>query len=387
MYYSSRKRNGTTIHIRMVCAAVFALFAFGWLYWFQADTLTLSQHLLSEGQTLYKPFAASLVLIPALLIVQFIVSRIVPMHNYLHALTYVPSTLLLALLGSASIRDNHLTLSTLAVVLIILIFIIWCAFAYFLHVEKIDDITIKGATGFFSRMSWVNLFILLLQMLLVTGFGTTNAAFTYQAHAEVAIAEGDYEEALRAGEESAETSVPLTMLRIFALSKQGQLPHRLFLYPIVGEGCQLLPIGQRGTKPIFLSTDSIFVHLGARPKDDIASPYRYFDLLEADTLATPAVADYRLCLLLVDRNLEAFAKALPRYYQVDGSLPRYYREALTLYQHRHANPSVVLQHDATAEDWRDFQRLLLESRRNNDTGVTLHERYFGSYWYYFYQKN
>ena len=39
----------------------------------------------------------------------------------------------------------------------------------------------------------------------------------------------------------------------------------------------------------------------------------YYDLLERDTLATAAVADYKLCGMLIDRRIDQFVAALPKY--------------------------------------------------------------------------
>jgi hypothetical protein len=96
-----------------------------------------------------------------------------------------------------------------------------------------------------------------------------------------------------------------------------------------------------------------------------------------------AVADYVLCGCLIDRDIDAFARLLPQFYTVDDSLPRHYREALTLYTHQSSLP-VVVYHDAVMDqDWEDLQKLRKEYASPNERKGKVAERYRGSYWYYY----
>ena len=115
---------------------------------------------------------------------------------------------------------------------------------------------------------------------------------------------------IRVGEKSLETNERLTMLRAFALSKKGSLADELFSYPVKGTAQSILPMT---VKPLMFPEDSIWKHLGAKPHSLMPAEH-FYEMLERDSLATPAVADYRLCGYLVDRNLDAFVKMLPSYY-------------------------------------------------------------------------
>lgn len=59
----------------------------------------------------------------------------------------------------------------------------------------------------------------------------------------------------------------------------------------------------------------------------------------------------------MDCNLPGFAKQLPKYYMLNDSLPKHYKEALILYRHRYSNPAVVYDNAVTNADYQDFQKL------------------------------
>lgn len=74
---------------------------------------------------------------------------------------------------------------------------------------------------------------------------------------------------------------------------------------------------------------------------------------------------------------------LPLFYKVDSTLPRHYREALTLYTHSRSNPSVVFRDDVMDTDFNDLQALeklhpdMLERR------LAVFDQYKGTYWWYY----
>ena len=139
---------------------------------------------------------------------------------------------------------------------------------------------------------------------------------------------------------------------------------------------------------VLFSCIMLLSHLGARPSQP-CSAQRYYEALERDSLATPAVADYRLSGCLVDRRLDEFVALLPRYYQVADSLPlpRHYQEALVLYRHLRTNPALVYHHPVVDEDWDNLKQLEAQYPLPTERHFRVFDRYRGSYWYYyFYEK-
>ena len=379
MNFNHPNRGGSTIVARAMCAIVFLAFSLLWLYFFQADVLSVAQHVLSGGKTHYSRFLGALLITGALWVLQIAVSLFVKLKNRFHALTYMPSMLCLAIIGDISSdidRQGYTGGWWWMAIVVILIWLVLVILARFL--QTIDNDT-KG--HLFSRRVWVNMLIMAMMMVFVVSVSNTNAVFHFRAHAETALLQGDNCEALSVGHESLETDESLMMLRAFALSRQGSLGERLFQYPIAGTSADLLPLGGNARSVVY-PADSIYRHLGAIPKGKLTTA-EYLQLLETTGKATPAVADYRLCSWLIDRDLDAFVLNLPRYYTVNDSLPRHYREALVLYKHLRSSP-LLAYHDAVMDvDYDDLQKLEAEYPDATERKVRVEERYNGSYWYYY----
>lgn len=357
-YHDPHSKNGT-ITTKVVCAVCFLAFSFAWLYWFQADVLAVAQHVLSGGVTRYDRTWGAVIITAALLLLQLGVFALTRLSRRTHALTYLPSMLLLAVLSDVDADISSRSTFGHWLWLAPLILLLWGGAVWLAKQMFPFDSDDKVPTGLFSRRVWLNLLQMALMMLFVALAANSNAVFHFRAHAETALMRGDVDEALRVGSRSHESDETLTMLRAYALARKGQLGERLFEYPVVGTSENLLP----SASPLqILSPDSIWRFLGARPAFPMPAR-RYYYCLEHDSLASPAVRDYVLCSHLIDRDLNAFVSALQHY---DGSndsikkevLPRYYREALDLYEHLRSNP---------------------------ERSVSDYERSMGTYyWYYYY---
>jgi hypothetical protein len=221
-------------------------------------------------------------------------------------------------------------------------------------------------------------------MFLVTLMSNTNAVFHYQTHAEISLLHGDDDEALRVGERSLETNPSLTMLRAFALSRKGEMGEHLFEYAIEGNSADMLPLKGSRSRLMILPADTIYKHLGGRPKIQL-DIWQYLNALERDTLATRAVADYVLCGYLVDKKLSDFVRVLPKYYGLTDStyLPRHYREALVLYRSNRGDTAIIHQDSILYEKWRAIRDLKKEISNPSARRVRALEKYRGSYFYYY----
>ena len=111
MNYNHPLKNSSTLNIRVMCATVFVLFSFCWLYFFQSDLLTVTQHILSGGLTKYHPLLGAIIIIVLLQLLQLIVYGITRIGKRAHALTYLPSMVVLALITDINFggegRDVH----------------------------------------------------------------------------------------------------------------------------------------------------------------------------------------------------------------------------------------------------------------------------------------
>jgi len=377
MNFNYPKRDGSAILVRSVCAIVFLVFTFLWLYAFQADVLCVAQHVLSGGRTSYKPLVGGVVITGLLMSLQLFVMKVFKLLRSFHWLTYLPSFLLLATISSIGIDCSFPLASHWWLLLLVLV--VWAVAAWMLI--RLKPLPRSRRSEIYSRLLWHNLLGMACLMLCIAVLGNTDIVFHFRAHAETSLKAGNVDEALRVGEESHENDGSLTMLRAYALSLKGELGDRLFHYPIAGTSDNLLPASSDSQLLIY-PEDSLYRHLGARPVGQM-SALRFFELLEKYGKATKAVADYRLCGLLIDRKLDEFASIVQRYYPLNDSLPRHYREALVLYRHQHSHP-VVVYHDAVTDtDYNDLQELESHYADFTERKGKVLEKYEGSYWYYY----
>ncbi len=393
MNYNHPLINGSTVTIRVMCAIVFLLFSFCWLF-FQADQLAMTQHVLSGGLTQYDPVMGTLIITGLLMVLQLCINHFLRLKKRSHALTYVPSMMLLALVSEVSQQIESgdgvspWTWVLPLLVLLVLGAVVWVA-RLAQEVESDRNFTL------FSRPMWINALMMAVQIICVAWIGNTNAVYHYRMQTETLLADGKYQKALEVGKESLESDANLLMLRMYALARENALGEKLFEYPITANVEQMLPTSGR-TRMYYCPEDSLYKFLGGRPAEAM-TPMHFLDLLERrDTTLntrTPApprprtsvspLIDYKLCGLLIDRQIDRFAREIGKYYPLDDHLPKHYREALVLYTHSRSNPVVVYHHDVTDEDWRNLQEL--ESRFPNATERQgrVEDQYHGTYWYYY----
>ena len=284
MNYNHPLRSGSTVTIRVMCATVFVLFCFCWLYFFQADQLAMTQHVLSHGLTRYSPLAGALIITTVLLLLQLAVSALVKLTKRSHALTYVPSMMLLALVTEISQQiESGEGVSLWGWVLSLLVLLAWGAavvVARFLQEAETDR-----NFSLVSRPMWINALLMALQIICVAWIGNTNAVYHYRMQTETLLASGKYEKALDVGRESLESDANLLMLRMYALARMNALGERLFEYPITADVDQILPTNHR-TQMYYCPEDSLYRFLGGRPAEPMA-PLHFLELWSAAIASSP----------------------------------------------------------------------------------------------------
>ena len=131
MNYNHPLINGSTVTIRVMCAIVFLLFSFCWLFFFQADQLAMTQHVLSGGLTQYNPVLGTLIITGVLMLLQLVINGFFKLKKRSHALTYVPSMMLLALVSEVSQQiESGDGVSLWIWVLPVLVLLVWGAVAW-----------------------------------------------------------------------------------------------------------------------------------------------------------------------------------------------------------------------------------------------------------------
>ena len=380
MNYYKPDKDSSTITIRVMCAIVFVLFAWGWLYNFQADALAMTQHVLSGGLTHYNRIVGAVIITVVLMILQLIIHRAVKLHKRFHALTYGPSMLMLAMLTGISQTIDQGESFNYSLGVVIILAVIWVVLIFFARMY--DNIEKELMFSLLSRSMWVNLLIMVVMIASVAWIGNTNIVFQYRMKVEGNLMRGNYQEALKVGKKSLESDADLLMLRMYALARCGEMGEHLFEYPITGNSSDILPTNGN-TKMLLYPTDSLYRFLGARPAVAM-EPQRYLAMLQRrDSVNNKAIADYLLCGYLIDKKLDSFAKEISRYYTVDAHLPKHYCEALTLYMHSRSNPLVNFQVPVMEEDYANYQELKKQYQDPIERKTRVSEEYRGTYWYFF----
>jgi hypothetical protein len=386
MNYNHPERNGSTINIRLMCAIVFLVFSFCYLYFFQADILAVAQHVYSGGQTHYNRLVGAVLITLLLQLLQLLVYAFLRLRKRSHALTYLPSMLILGMLTDVSSDvDLHNSMGAW-----------WCAFPLMIVIwlpvallcRALQDVEPDvEPTGLLSRAMWMNMLTMALMIIGVAFVSNTNAVFHYRMRMESCLLKNDFAGALEEGRRSLESDANLQMLRMYALSRRGELGERLFTYPVVAKSEAMLPVSGE-SRFLMYPVDSLYKFLGAKPSGGMTTS-RYLELMQRrDSVVNKSVADYQLCGLLIDKKLDAFVKMLVGYYSTQDTLktdllPKHYREAMTLYMHLRSNPIAVYYNAVMDEDWKNLQELEAQYADPSERKGKVEEQYRGTYWYYY----
>lgn len=380
MNYPKPDKDSSTIIIRVMCATIFVLFSWGWLYLFQADALAMTQHVLSDGLTHYNRLVGAIIITAVLMVLQYIINGFIKLNKRFHALSYMPSMLLLGMLTEISQTiDKGISLSR-SIWLVLFFLVIWIALIFL--VRQYENVEKEFHVPFFSRSMWINMLIMTAMIICVARIGYTNAVFQFRMKVEGYLMSGDYHQAREVGQKSLESDANLMMLRMYALARCNELGEHLFEYPIAGNSSQILPTNGK-TKVLLCPTDSIYKFMGARPAVSM-EPERYLAMLQRrDSVNNLAIADYLLCGYLIDKQLDRFAQTISSYYPLNANLPKHYREALTLYTHSRSNPLVVYRVPEVEEDYANYQELKRQYQEPMERKTRVSEEYRGTYWYYY----
>ena len=346
--------------MRVACAVVFCVLSFCYLFFYQADLLTVEQHILSKGKTTYQPFIGAVLITTVLYLLQLCVFTVTRLYKRAHAMTYFPSVLFLLLLTVAHpvSREGSLSMGPwlwLAPILLV----IFCWLCWFFN--KCQPHEPKSfSVGFLSRITWINM-LTMAGMFLVLGLVSNhNNIEHYKMRTETLLLKGKYDDAWRVGS-TTDTDSSLVMLRAYSLAKQNLLGEHLFELPLVGGSHSLRPDGE---------TTSTMI-------------YPQLEILRF--AAANASDDYRLCAYLLDKDLVRFVQSVQKCYNINNSkeLPKHYQEALTLYMHKSSNPVIDYKDPVLEADYSDFQQLERNIPEVIKRKNTIRDVYGNTYWYYY----
>ena len=374
------RKNGTTM-IRIVCAVLFCIFTFVYLYAYQNDVLAVSQHVLSGGQTHYSRFIGAFLITLVLYLLQLGVSTIAKFSTSTHALTYFPSLLILAVLTSVDSKiDQGFSFGAWIwwLPILLVLFVLVCRLAKILRIYESSG----SGSGLFSCSMWINVLTLLVLFYCVGLIGNSDKVFHYRLKVERLLSQGKYEEALLVGKKSLECDSSLTMLRAYALARQNKLPDALFQYAICGGSASLLPNGNN-VKSLLFDTNEIYGYLGRMIVTKPIPPMNYLKTIKKHHLDKRPATDYLLCGFLLDKDLNSFAANIANHYDLQEELPRHYSEAIIMYNHLHRSNPIKYENTVIEADYQDFLKLMKQISNHEEMKNRLKDIYGNTYWFYY----
>ena len=383
MYNSNRNReDGSATVVRTVCAIVFLLFVAIYVFFYQEDTLALTQHILSGGATIYSRVIGGIIITIVLALLHFTTAKVMRTKPLcIYALSCFPSLYILAMLTDF---DTSQPLSPWRwwAILMPLAAAVWWGVVYFLgELLRYRCSDIRHEEGYLARTLGCNIFILAAMMIGVGLLSNSNDIIHYRLRMERLLMHGEYAKALEVGKASDKTDASLTMLRVFALAHEGRLGDELFKYPVRGTSASIVPELSDG-KMLMLSPDSVYRMLGAIPRHGQTTK-NYLKAIVKSGQATKAAIEYQLCGMLIDKDLDGFVNLLMKTHKIDDTLPLHYREALILYTHRRSSPKVVYSNTVMDTDYDDMQRLEAETKSPGERRIQIYKQFSGTYWEYF----
>lgn len=346
-------------------------------FYYQADLLSLMQYTYSNGLTHYNHLWGAILIALLLLFVNIIVAKTCRKLLVLPAWTFFPASILLTFLtGGQQTEDMNLTFGFIAIVSIIVI-LLYVLFSWFiLNITRANNNIVQN--DIFIKSLWVNLLIVVIQFLYICTFSNNDKLFHARIHILQCLYEKDYDNALSTISKLDKSDKQLTTLTVYTLSKQNVLAERLFEFPLKGGSDALLPdyviTGKCRLQDIYNNLN-------------LKVPNKYIDnnmeYLRHCRKANKRTVDYMLCGYLMDKDLDSFAEAITKYYDINDSLPKHYREALTLYVHSHTTPKVIFKNSIMDADFQDYQNMEREIPNATIRKNELRETYGNTYWYYY----
>lgn len=431
----SKNIKDSTAAIRVACAIVFLIFTFSYVYFFQTDVLAYAQHVWSGGKTYWNGEIGATIFTVVLFLIHLGISSMVRLPNRLYALTFFPSLIILGALTCVYPNNTGSAMLFGFGVWVALGLLLACVISFRLLSVYTPYEQQISSTSLFSEVSWMNMAIMCLMMIVTCGLGNSDRVFHQQLKLERFIEKGDYEKVACFPVSMNDVDSSMTMCRALALSHQGKLGEKLFEYPLCGGSKALLPREDKSVRFYYHSSVMIWKYLGAIPRKPVSNVMDFFRKLQRQKLAKECVDEYLLTALLLDGDLCGFASEIKKYYdfrteeerdlvasdiekrrkklaKVIGEeaaadsikeilitpsgykvkeldkLPKHFREALVLYTHIHSQ-RVLTYHDnvfdADYEDFLKVDRMAYSDSREHDN--KLREAYAGTYWYYYHQQN
>ena len=423
--YSYNNAAGIVKHS---CGIIFILFTFFYLFFLQGEILSKAQYIFSDGKTSYSIFWGALIITLILRLIQLPAQKFMKVPVRLHAISYIPSFLLLTIIcyvSGAAINDCGKGWLWFFILLFIIAISLIQKFS--LYLESLCGSNMLRSNHL-STVLWPNFLIFILSILLCGTCNPLSEVDFYEQKVERLVDNDNNKAALEVGKNSINSNLRLTNLRMFALSKLDLLPECLFDYPQYYGSQGLLSVPDTNNRLFRIDARDISMYLGVLCDSSIHSTDEYFkavkfrqqlvsdslmgiELMRSDNPDSlkkeivlkydilkrekSRIEDYILCGLLLDRNIDAFKEMLDKAYAFEVSkdsvvsvenLPCAYREALVMIYPEIGDMAMIklyskfLDLKESVKDSTASSNITRKTKISNSTTKT-----FGnSFWWYYY---
>lgn len=380
--YASFPNKKTARTIIVVCGFLFSIFSFVYLYVLQRDVLEALHFSLAHGKTRFAPFASAAVLTFVLVLLRWGINNFLGLKHNVHALAYFPSFLILCALtdiGRNVYIPGHQTCWVWLLPVLILLFV---GGGYWFRVFSRDKLN-EGEDK--TNLVVSNLAILLVMCLVTMFIGNTERAFHFELNVERQLRSQEYSMALEVGKHSLEANHTLTALRAYAMAHEGVMGDRLFQYPQYYQSAGLF-LAANSEPGLRFTNDSVYSFLGAKPHYG-ENMIEYLRSLCYTGRGRYVALDYYLSGLLLDKQLDEFVKAIGDFYEQEDALPRYYREAITLYQVQCTDSVFSLKDSLLLRHFDDYKTCQKELGTSIGAANYMRRKFGDTYWWYFDYQN
>lgn len=408
--YNYKNYEYPTGVVRYTCGAIFCLFSVVYLLFIQGELLCQAQYVLSDGRTSYSITLGAIIITLILQIIQWAISKYSKLPPAWHALTYIPSFLILAMLTSFNPHSLHIFTFGIWSWIVPLTVILYIALVITIRVNHRHVSKPESHSIFHNCLPcWITLLALIMLCSLAS---TVPDTYLYELKTERLILEGKTEEATEVGKKSLASSVRLTNLRMYALSLQEKLADDLFDYPQDYKSEGLICLTDTNRKEHRTTAYDICQHLGdnsfplhsTSTKDYLKrllneaallqenlNNTNSMNLQQSDSLMlaynlqtrllplySRRILNYYLCALLLDGDISEFHSTIVSKVGITNtdSLPKSYREALVMIDHSYQDSLIQERYESYLQMCDTLQDPVIRSN--------LTRREFGNtYWWYY----
>lgn len=328
--YGYRKYNRTAARLtNLVCGGLFIIFATVYLGYFQKDLLEAIHYSMSHGYKEFNIVPATIIIITILLIMRWGLNLLMRLRGRMSALAYLPSFLGLVTMTGFG-RDLYMNgfsyawwwVMPVATVLFVVAVVM---------IRKVLRIPNSHGTDLQQSMIW-NITLMLLMSVGTLCLGNTDRFLHNELRMENLMAKDMNEKALKCAAKSLRTTRTLTALRMLAMTKEGKTGELLFEYPQYYKSDGMF-FDNDSSKTLRYTNDSVYALIGERP----APGERRMEYLKRMAYKGDSCYNarlYYLAGLMLQKDMDGFAKAVADFRIKGDSLTRYFKEAAIMYKEK-----------------------------------------------------